>query len=180
LGWFDASHIKTEDPLFGDATNGNHAARNGSDPVFKNPKFRKRKPRNLGTHSNRKEPATYASCSGCSQDFVKQSGRWRSHKQVVDDCLDPSLPYPDEKTVAALCGPAGRCRYNVLDNTTGVSCSYMLNVVAPTINHIYGDEMALLLAPTLLWAAFDNSGAAKSVIPASIRNLIVDGFYGGF
>jgi hypothetical protein len=55
----------------------------------------------------------------------------------------------------------------------------MMNVVAPTINQIYGEEMALLLAPALLWAAFDESVAAKSVMPASLRKLSVDGFTGG-
>jgi hypothetical protein len=179
LGRFDASHIKTEDPLFGDATNGHHAARNGLDSVFKNPKFRKQKPGNLGTHSNIKGPATYASRSGCSQDFVKRRGRWRAHKQVVDEYIEPSLTHPDAKTSATLCGPAGPCRYKVRDNATGVSRSYMLNVVAPTINQIYGEEMTLLLAPSLLWAAFDDSVAAKSVMPASLRKLIVDGFPGG-
>jgi hypothetical protein len=173
LGRFDASHIKTGDPLFGDATSGHRTARNGLDSVFKNPKFLKRKPGNLGTHSNRKGPATYASHSGCSQDFVKRHGRWRAHKQVVDEYIDPSLPYPDAKTVTTLCGPAGPCRYKARDNATGVSHSYILNVVAPTINKIYGEEMALLLVPALLWAAFDNSVAAKSIMPASLRKLIV-------
>jgi hypothetical protein len=179
LGRFDASHIKTDDPLFGDTTNGYRAARNGLEYLFKNPKFRKRKPGNLGTHSNRKGPATYASRSGCSQYFVKRRGRWRAHKQVVDEYTDPSLPYPDAKTAAALCGPAGPYCYKVRDNATGVSRSYMMNAVAPTINQIYGEEMALLLAPALLWAAFDDSVAAKSVMPASLRKLIVDGFPGG-
>jgi hypothetical protein len=39
LGKFDASDIKTDDPLFGDTTNGHRAARNGLDSVFKNPSF---------------------------------------------------------------------------------------------------------------------------------------------
>jgi hypothetical protein len=98
---------------------------------------------------------------------------------VVDEYIDPSLPYPDAKTVATLCGPAGPCCYKVRDNATGVSRLYILNVVTPTINQIYGEEMALLLAPALLWAAFDDSVAAKSVMPASLRKLIVDGFPGG-
>jgi hypothetical protein len=55
----------------------------------------------------------------------------------------------------------------------------MLNVVAPTINQIYGEEMDLILAPSLLWAAFDNSVAAKSIMPASVRKLIVDRCPGG-
>jgi hypothetical protein len=38
--------------------------------------------------------------------------------------------------------------------------------------------MTLLLAPALLWAAFDYSVAAKSVMPVSLRKLIVGGFPG--
>jgi hypothetical protein len=67
----------------------------------------------------------------------------------------------------------------VRDNVTGASRSYMLNVVAPIINQIYGEEMAVLLAPSLLWAAFDDSVTAKSVMSASLRKLIVDGFHSG-
>jgi hypothetical protein len=52
LGRLDASHIKTDDPLFGDATNGHCVARNGVDSVFKNPRFRKWKPVNLGRARN--------------------------------------------------------------------------------------------------------------------------------
>jgi hypothetical protein len=40
--------------------------------------------------------------------------------------------------------------------------------------------MALLLVPVLLWAAFDESVAAKIIMPAYLRKLIVDGFPGGF
>jgi hypothetical protein len=98
---------------------------------------------------------------------------------VVDEYIDPSLPYPDAKTAAALFGPAGTCCYKVRDNATGMSRSYMLNVVVPIINHIYGEEMALLLAPVLLWAAFDDLVAAKSIMPASLRKLVVGGFHGG-
>jgi hypothetical protein len=72
------------------------------------------------------------------------------------------------------------CRYNVRENSTGFSRSYLLNVVASTIKQIYGEEMALLLAPSLLWAAFDYSVAVKSFMPAYLRKLIVDGFPGGF
>jgi hypothetical protein len=111
---------------------------------------------------------------------VKRPVRWCTHKQVVDDYIDPFLPYPDARTATALCGPDGPCCYNVRDNPTGVSRLYMLNVVAPTINQIYGEEMAFLLTPALLWAAFNDSIAAKSIMPASLRKLIVDGFHGGF
>jgi hypothetical protein len=39
--------------------------------------------------------------------------------------------------------------------------------------------MALLLAPPLLWAEFDDSVEAKSVMSASLRKLIVDESHGG-
>jgi hypothetical protein len=98
---------------------------------------------------------------------------------LVNEYIDPSLPYPDAKTVATLCGPTGPCRYKVRDNATGVSRSYMLNNLEPKINQIHGEEMALLLSPALLWAAFDDSVVAKSIVPASLRKFIVDGFPGG-
>jgi hypothetical protein len=56
----------------------------------------------------------------------------------------------------------------------------MLTVMAPIINQIYGEEMPLLLAPSLSWAASDESVAAKSIMSSSLRKLIVDEFPGGF
>jgi hypothetical protein len=40
--------------------------------------------------------------------------------------------------------------------------------------------MVHLLAPVLLCTSFDDLVAAKSVVPASTRKLVVDGFTGGF
>jgi hypothetical protein len=178
LGRFDASHITNADPLFGDSENGDRFARTMLDKAFLSPTFRKAKAGNLGTHSIRKGASTYASRAGMSRDFVKRRGRWRARKQVVDTYIDITLPYPDAKTAAVLCGPSGPCRYKARDGVEGLSRAYYLNVVAPTVNQIMGEEMALLIAPALIWAAFDTTNSALNVMPESLRERIVNGFPG--
>jgi hypothetical protein len=91
------------------------------DKAFFIPTFRKAKAGNLGTHSIRKGVSTYASRAGMSRDFVKQRGRWRARKQVVDTYIDITLPYPDAKTAAVLCGPSGPCWYKARDDVEGLS-----------------------------------------------------------
>lgn len=58
---------------------------------------------NLGTHSTRKLPATYARRNGCSRNDVDARGRWRSNQGMVDTYIDNTIPYPDAKVVAHLC-----------------------------------------------------------------------------
>jgi hypothetical protein len=113
-----------------------------------------------------------------SRDFVKRRGRWRARKQVVDTYIDITLPYPDAKTAAVFCGPSGPCRYKARDDVEGLFCAYYLNVVAPTVNQIMGEEMALLIVPALVWAAFDTANSALNVMPKSLRERIVNGFPG--
>jgi hypothetical protein len=50
--------------------------------------------------------------------------------------------------------------------------------VAPTVNQIMGEEMALLIAPALIWAAFDTTNSALNATPESLRERIVNGFPG--
>jgi hypothetical protein len=107
LGRFDALHITNADPLFGDSENGDRFARTMLDKAFFSPKFRKAKAGNLGMYSIRKGASTYASRAGMSREFVKQRDRWRTRKQVFDTYIDITLPYPDAKTAAVLCGPSG-------------------------------------------------------------------------
>jgi hypothetical protein len=177
LGRFDASHITNADPLFGDSENGDRFARTMLDKAFLSPKFRKAKAGNLGTHNIRKGASTYASRAGMSRDFVKRRGRWRARKKVVDTYIDITLPYPDAKTAAVLCGPSGPCPYKARDDVEGLSRAYYLNVVAPTVNQIIGEEMALLIAPARIWAAFDTTNSALNVMPESLREHIVNGFH---
>jgi hypothetical protein len=120
--------------------------------------------------------STYSSRAGMSMDFVKRRGRWCARKQVVDTYIDITLPYPDAKTAAVLCGPSSSCRYKARDDVEGLSRAYYLNVVAPTVNQIMGEEMALLIAPAFIWAAFDTTNSALNVMPESLCERIVNSF----
>mmetsp|Transcript_14743 Transcript_14743/g.17443 ORF Transcript_14743/g.17443 Transcript_14743/m.17443 type:complete len:191 (-) Transcript_14743:467-1039(-) len=46
--------------------------------------FPKVKPGNLGSHSNRTFPDTYARREGCSRDYIDLRGRWKGNKEIVD------------------------------------------------------------------------------------------------
>jgi hypothetical protein len=117
IGQCDIIHVKPGNELFGNA-NGHCVARSGLDCVFKNTKFIKAKPGNLGTHSCRKGPATYYSRSSCSRGYVNRRGRWRTQKGVVDVYINPTLPYPDAKCAAVLTGSLCPCRYRIKDTAT--------------------------------------------------------------
>jgi hypothetical protein len=90
----------------------------------------------------------------------------------------PTLPYPDIKCDAVLTGPLGPCCCRNKDTATGVTRTYLIDVVAPTVKEVYGEPMVLLLAPALIWAAFDESVAAQIVVPPPPKKLIVVGFPG--
>jgi hypothetical protein len=75
-----------------------------------------------------------------------------------------------------LCGTTGLGWNKVSENAMGVSRFYLLNVLEPKINQIYGEDMGFLLAPFLLLEAFVDSVVAKNVMSSSLRKLFVDGF----
>jgi hypothetical protein len=120
--------------------------------------------------------STYASRAGMLRDFLKRCARWRARKQVVDTYIDITLPYPDAKTAAVLRCPSGPCRYKARDDVEGLSRAYYLNVVVQTVNQLMGEDMALLIAPALIWAAFDTTNSALNVMPESLIGRIVNGF----
>jgi hypothetical protein len=49
-----------------------------------------------------------------------------------------------------LTGYTGPCRCGIKETATGVTRSYLLDVVAPTFKEVYGEPVALLLAWALL------------------------------
>lgn len=112
----------------------------------------------LGTHSFRKGPATYASRCGVARDIVNGRGRWRKNKGQVDTYIDIGQPYPDALIAGKLCGPSGACRYVLrkLQQATQVSNQFLLDHVAPHVSKRLGEDMALVLALPLLWAAFED------------------------
>jgi hypothetical protein len=50
----------------------------------------------------------------------------------------PTLPYPDVKCDAVFMGPLFPCCYRIKYTATGVTRSYLLDVVAPTVKEVYG------------------------------------------
>ena len=66
----------------------------------------------LGTHSLRKYPATYASRTDCSLNSIEVRGRWKPDtNRIVTTYVDVKQEYLDAKVQAALCvgGPILSC-----------------------------------------------------------------------
>ena len=59
----------------------------------------------VGSHSQRKWPATYASNKGCTQPEIEVRGRWQGEgaNKVVNVYIDRQQEYTDAKVAAALC-----------------------------------------------------------------------------
>ena len=137
----------------------------------------------LGTHSFRKGPATYASRCGVSRDIVNGRGRWRRNKKQVDVYIDIWLPYPDALIAGKLCGPAGPCRYalrKLPGQDNDITNNFLWTHVAPEAKSRLGEEIALVLALPLLWAAFEDeklklsptaTGEAPSQVPKTVALL---------
>ncbi len=123
----------------------------------------------LGTHSLRKFSTSYAMRNGCPKDYVAARGRWRKH-QVIDRYIDIELPYPDAK-VASVLAVGGPMKY-VVKNGCGVLDNWLLTHVVPHLSRsvTLSQQVALVLAPPVLWAAFDNS--MEIYMPINLRNRI--------
>ncbi|KAI2507360.1 hypothetical protein MHU86_7080 [Fragilaria crotonensis] len=123
----------------------------------------------LGTHSLRKFSTSYAMRNGCPKDYVAARGRWRK-RQVVDRYIDVELPYPDAK-VAAVLAVGGPMKY-VVKNGSGILDNWLLSHVVPHLSRsvTLSQQVALVLAPPVLWAAFEDS--MESYMPVNLRNRI--------
>ena len=86
----------------------------------------------------------------------------------VDTYIDVELPYPDAKVAAALC-IGGACKY-VIKESNGVSDSWLLQYVVPNICTEYARDVALVLAPPLLWAVFEPT--LQGYLPQSLMRRI--------
>jgi hypothetical protein len=62
----------------------------------------------------------------------------RTKRGVVDVYTNHTHPYLDVKCDAVLTGPIGPCHYCIKDTATGVTQSYLIDVVAPTIKEECG------------------------------------------
>ncbi|KAI2510702.1 hypothetical protein MHU86_3650 [Fragilaria crotonensis] len=98
-----------------------------------------------------------------------EAGRWRKH-QVVDRYIDVNLPYPDAR-VASVLAMGGPIKYS-LKNQSGVTEAWLLDNVVPNMfaSRNLHQQVSLVLAFPLLWAAFDPD--MEHFMPASLRSRI--------
>ncbi len=107
----------------------------------------------LGTHSIRKGAVTYASNRGISWELVNIQGRWKGERETLDTCIQKTLPYPDAKVASILCGSCGAWKY--APKTGRVISDRMVKAIAPNIYATFGENIAHVLAPPLLWVAYE-------------------------
>ena len=62
----------------------------GIKGIFESDSFVKASRGNLGTHSLRKLPATFAQRNGCGRDDIDVRGRWKRSQIQVDNYIDPN------------------------------------------------------------------------------------------
>lgn len=137
--------------------------------IWSRPDFIRRAEGPLGTHSNRKFPATFARRQGCEKDDIDSRGRWRKVR-IQDRYVSANLPYPDAKVAAALC-IGGPCKYELLEGS-GITREWLRGIVVRNMHDKDGihDAVADTLALPLLWAAMDDDMEGK--MPTDLRNQI--------
>jgi len=126
---------------------------------------------NLGMHSFRKLPATWAAMLGATQDEVDVRGRWKKGGgRVSSRYINPHQPYADARVCALLCVD-GPIKYAV-KNGCGVSALFIHEHVCPKMSEFFGDGegswVAEILGTALLWACFDPQMQAR------VPSFIVD------
>ena len=150
---------------------------NSLDKLFSSSFFVAVKAGFVGSHSLRKGPSTYASRFGLLKEWITLRGRWRGKKVQVDTYIDVDVPFPDAKVASVLCGPRGPCKYSAKD---GVEVNDdFLSSIAPRCAEAFGGDVAIILARSLLWAAFEPktvlvNNVAVSIIPSDLRKKIMD------
>jgi len=94
----------------------------------------------IGTHSFRKCPCTYAQRRGSTKDDAEGRGRWalkkngeprHKPKRQVDTYTSNLMPYPDAKVSEQLCGPRGPCTYKVRQHADTIDNEEFLREVVP-------------------------------------------------
>ena len=111
----------------------------------------------IGTHSVRKFPATWAAEHGVSQDHIEIRGRWKGGKggRVVNRYINVEQ-LPTDGHVASILAIGGPVKYKARAGS-GFTHQFLMQHVVPGIHQHYGDasnRIAEVLALPLLWAAF--------------------------
>ena len=135
----------------------------------------------LGTHSLRKGPSTYASRFGLLRDWISLRGRRRSSKKQVDTNIDVDVLYPDAKVASVLCGPRGPCKYALRDGLE-LTDDFFFSIT-PRCVEAFGREVGIILARSLLWAAYEKevrtNNQVLSIIPSDLGARIKAACGGG-
>lgn len=135
--------------------------------------FSKKKEGDIGTHSLRRGPATYASKQGLSRDLINSRGRWRDGaSKTVNLYIDLHLPVQDAEVAASLSGPAGPCKYRLAPNCEAITKDFILKKLCRSTALLYGNEVALTLSLPLMWAAFSKTNLLPEELRKRVRNML--------
>ena len=150
--------------------------------IFSNPLFLSltgtQDPENLGTHSLRKYPATWASRNDCNREEVEARGRWKPNtKHIVNTYIDVKQEYMDGKVQAALC-VGGPIKYKLVHGSN-ITPDWCNEHVVPGIRSFYGNNsnsnmLCNVLALPLLFACFDPE--LQSTVPGPILTRITNAY----
>ena len=124
----------------------------------------------VGTHSQRKFPATFASRQGCTSDEIEIRGRWKhTNGKVVHRYIDCKQSYVDAKVASKLC-VGGPVKYSIKDNVNGITNEWLFEHVIPAIRFRFenDDQLCSILGKSLLYAALSEK-ENQIVVPESIR-----------
>ena len=133
-------------------------------------------PGTLGTHSNRKFPATWATLMGALQHEIEVRGRWKAARgsRVSSRYINPGQPFIDARVAALLCVD-GPVKYECKSEAE-VSTTFLLEHVVPSISFFFPDvsDMAEVLGPVLLWGCHEQALAER--IPGWLRTRILEAY----
>ncbi|CAJ1938212.1 unnamed protein product [Cylindrotheca closterium] len=123
----------------------------------------------IGTHSQRKLPATYASNKGCSKPEIEIRGRWQGEAgkgpKVVDRYIDRKHEYID---AAALC-IGGPVKYKLKEGVE-LPVEWLYENVIPNIRAKFprDNRLCCVLALTLLYACMHDD----ILVPPGVKSRV--------
>ena len=121
----------------------------------------------LGSHSVRKYASSHARGSGANKDDKDLRGRWKVSTRISDVYDNVELPFVDAEVAGMLC-VGGPVRYDIKEES-GLTNAFVLQHVVPGIRGRFGDGVASVLGPPLLWLTYSDGG---EYIPQDIRQRI--------
>ena len=85
--------------------------------------------------------------------------------------IDTTSPYPVACTAAVLCGPGGACKYK-LKYTNVIDETFLLQNITLNMARLLGNQVALVLAVPLIWAAFADVDDSFLLLPDDLKNRV--------